>query len=164
MLRSSRLRSCRCWARTSRRNFQQLLLAINQRINVAGRQFKSMSVRDCICRAGFHAIPAENTARIVNVVHAGITLTRRNPRHVGVFCRLDINAVRRACRRAKKTAYALFQSALVAVQHVDAAVARLKMYFFVRIIFRNGFAEYIAKCDAETLRQRTECFSYFPEP
>ena len=95
------------------------------------------------------------------------TLAYRSPaemRFTSVFFRrLDVNAVRRTRRRAQKAAHALLQPAFVAVQHVDPAIARLKMHLFVRIILRNRFAEYIAECNAKTLRQRAERFSYFPK-
>ena len=140
-----------------------MLFAVNQRIDVIGRQLKSMPMRDRIGRTSFHAIPAKNTARIINIVDAGIPFARGDAIHVGVFRGLDINAVRWACRGAQKAPDALLQTAFIAMQHVNAAVARLKMYLLVGIIFCDGFAEYISKRNAEALRQRAKRFGYFPK-
>ena len=129
-----------------------MLFAVNQRIDVIGRQLKSMPMRDRIGRTSFHAIPAKNTARIINIVDAGIPFARGDAIHVGVFRGLDINAVRWACRGAQKAPDALLQPIFIAMQHVNPAITRLKMHLLVRIIFRNRFSEYIAKCDAEALR------------
>jgi hypothetical protein len=60
----------------SRRFFEKLFFAINERIDVVGSQFESVAVRDRVRRARFHAITAENAPRIIYVVHAGVALTR----------------------------------------------------------------------------------------
>jgi hypothetical protein len=109
-------------------------------------------MRNRVRWARFHAIPAENTPRIINVVHAGVTFTRRNPIHIRILSRFDVNAVRRASRGTQKASNALLQAIFIAVQHVNPAITRLKMHLLVRIIFRNCFSEYVAKCDAEALR------------
>ena len=122
-----------------------------------------MPMRDCVSGASFHAIPAENASRIVDVVNARITLARRDPVHVRILRRFDVNAVRGARRGAQKAPDALLQAAFIAMQHVNAAIARLKMYLLVGIIFCDGFAEYISKRNAEALRQRAKRFGYFPK-
>src|ERR1700687_973289 len=87
-----------------------------------------MTVRDGIGRARFHAITAEDAARVIDVVHAGVALTRGDSVRVDVLSSLDINAICGAGGRAQEAANTLFQSAFVAVQDVDPAVARLEMY------------------------------------
>src|ERR1700730_1443934 len=120
-----------------------------------------MAMGNRVGRARFHAIPAENTARVVNVVHAGVTLARGNPVGIGILRGLDVYAICRASGRAEKATHALFQAAFVAMQHMNAAKPRLKMYRLVRIVLRHCFAEHVAESDAETLRQRAEGLSHF---
>src|SRR5246127_3877817 len=55
---------------------QHLLFPVHQRIDVVRCQLKSVSVSNRVCRARFHAIPAENASRIVDVVHTGIAFAR----------------------------------------------------------------------------------------
>ena len=107
---------------------QHLLFPVHQRIDVICRQLKSMPVRDRIGRASFHAIPAENAPRIINVINFRITLACGNPVHVRILRRLNVNAVRRASRRAQKASHALLEARLIAVQHMNPAIPRLEMY------------------------------------
>src|SRR4029077_12720651 len=136
--------------------FEKLLFAIDQRIDVVGGELKPMAVRDRIRGARLHAITAENTARIIDVVHAGITLPRRNALRVRIFRGLDINTICRARRRTQEAPYALFQAAFVAVQHVNPAIARLKMHRLVRIILGDRLPKDISEGHAESLRERAE--------
>src|SRR6202035_651369 len=107
-----------------------------------------MTVRNGIGRARFHAITAEDAARVIDVVHTGVALTRGDSVRVDVLSGLDINTICGAGGRAQEAANTLFQSAFVAVQDVDPAVARLEMYWLVRIVFRDGLTEHIAECYA----------------
>src|SRR5882762_7407779 len=136
--------------------FEQLLFAIDQRIDVVGGQLEPVAMRDRVRGAGLHAIPAENTPRIINIVYAGVTLTCRNTIGIRIFRGFDVNAIRRAGRGAQKTPYALFQTAFIAMQHVNSPIARLKMDRLVRIILGNGLPKHIPERHAEPLRERAE--------
>src|SRR5437870_8723393 len=114
-----------------------------------------MTVRDGIGRARFHAVTAENTARIIDVVHAGVALARGNPVRIHIFSGFDINAIRWAGRRAEETAHTLLQTIFVAVQDVDPAVTRLKMHRFERIIFCNSLTKHISEGYAERSEEHT---------
>src|SRR5262249_15631263 len=98
-----------------------------------------------------HTITAENAAGIIDVIHAGVAFARRNAIRVCIFRRFNVNAIRRARRRAKKTADALLQTVFVAVQYVDAAISWLEMHRFVLIVLRHSLSEYVPECDAEAL-------------
>src|SRR5262249_16923180 len=101
----------RCCSGLCRRAFfEQLLFAVHQRVDVVRRQLKSVSVRDGIGRESFDTIATENTAGIVDVVDAGVALACRNSIRVGVFRGLNVDAIRRTSRRAKKATHALFQT------------------------------------------------------
>jgi len=122
-----------------------------------------MTVRNRVGRASLHAISAKNTARVVNIVNASVTFARGNPLRIGVFRGLDVNASRRAGRRAQETADAFFQPAFIPVENVDAAVTRLEMDGFFRIIFRDGLPKHIAESHAKAFCERDERFSSFPD-
>ena len=92
-----------------------MLFPINQRVDVVGRQLKSMPMRDRIRWARFDAVPAENAAAVINVVDTCETFARRNARSVGIFRGFDVNAIRGAGSSAKKTSNALFKAGFVPV-------------------------------------------------
>ena len=85
-----------------------------------------MTVRDRIGRASLDAIPAENAARIVDVVDFRVPLARRNSIRVRVFRRLDVNAIRRASGSAQKAGNTFFEAVFIALQNVNAAKSLLK--------------------------------------
>ena len=70
---------------------------------------------------------------------------------VGILGRFDINAIGRAGGGAQKTGDALFQAVFVALQHVDAAIALLKLGRRVRIVFGDGGIHHLAEGDAHAL-------------
>src|SRR5258708_33128683 len=121
-----------------------------------------MTVRDGIGRARFHAITAEDASRVIDVVHAGVALTCGNSVRVDVLRGLDINAICGAGSRAQEAANTLFQSAFVAMQDMDAAVARLEMYWLERVVFRDRLTEHVAECYAKTLHPSAERLPHFP--
>src|SRR5882724_9578961 len=143
--RSSRLRTHRL--------LEKLFFAIHQRVDVVRRQLKPMPMSNRIGRASFHAITAKNAPRIVDIVDAGITLARRYAARISVLSRFNVNAVRRASRRAEETAYALLQTILVAMQNMDSAVPRLKMHRLVRIVLRHRLPEDVPESHAKALHQ-----------
>ena len=86
-----------------------------------------MSVRDGVGGTGLHAVAAENTAVVVDVVDLGVALGTRDPVLFGVFGGFDIDAVRGAGGGAEETGYTLFQSIFIALQNVHATVALLEL-------------------------------------
>ena len=122
-----------------------------------------MTVRDGIGRAGLHTIAAKNTARIIDVVDASVTLTGGNPLRVGVFRGLDVDTTRGAGCRAQETADALFQTAFIPMENVDSAVTRLEMNGFFGIIFRDGFPHHVAESHAKAFYERDERFASFSD-
>ena len=122
-----------------------------------------MSVSNRVRWARFDAVTAENAARVIDVVNAGVAFACGDAAGIGIFRGLDVDAVGRASRRAEKTSNALLESGFVAVQHVDSTIARLKMHRLERIIFRDRFTEHIPEGHAESLHQRAECLADFSE-
>src|SRR5215475_13560314 len=122
-----------------------------------------MPMGNRIRRAGFHAISAENAARIINVVNGSVPLSRGNPVRVGIFGGFNVNAVRRACRCTQKASDALFQPVFITMQHVNSAVARLKMHWLMRVVLCDRFPEYVPERHAEPLHHRGERREYLAE-
>ncbi len=112
--------------------FEQLFFAVDQRIYVVRGKLKTVAMGNGIGRTCFHAIAAKNAPAVIDVVDAGVALTRGNSLTVGIFRRFDVDAIRRASRRAQETPDALFQPALIAMQNMHAAIARLEIHGFVR--------------------------------
>ena len=142
--------------------FKKLFFAVNQRVDVVGRQLEAMTVSDGIRGARFHAISAKNAARVIDVIYASVTLPRGDAFSVGILRRLNINAVCRAGRGAEKTTDALFETIFIAMQDVNPAVAGLKADGLVRVVFRDRLAKHIAEGHAEALHQRAKSLAYFP--
>jgi hypothetical protein len=143
--------------------FQQLLFAIHQRIDVVRRQLKSVPVRDRIGRASFYTVATENTARIIDIVDFRVTLACRNAIRVRILSRFDVDTICRASRGAQKAADALLQSIFIAMQNVNAAVARLEVNGLVRIVLGDRLPKHIFERDTEALRQRCECLGNFAD-
>jgi len=122
-----------------------------------------MTMRDGVGRAGLHAIAAKNAARIVDVVNASVPLSGGNPLRIGVFRGLNVNASRGAGRGAQEAADALFQSAFVAVENVDATITRLEMDGFFGIIFRDRFPQHVAEGHAKAFYEGDERFASFSD-
>src|SRR5690349_6634667 len=122
-----------------------------------------MTVRDGIGRARFDAITAENTTRIIDVVHAGVALARGNPVRIHILGSFDINAIRWAGRRAEETAHTLLQAIFVAVEDVDPSITRLKMHRLVWIVFSNSLTKHISEGYAEALHERAKRPAHFPD-
>jgi len=143
--------------------FEHLLFPIHQRIDVVRSQFKSVTVCDCIRRACFHAVPAEDAARIVDVVDRSVALAGGNPIRIRIFCSLNVNAIRWACSSTQKTSDALLKSIFVTMQHVNAAVARLEMHRLVWIVLRDRLPEHIPEGHAEPFHHSAERREHFAE-
>ena len=113
-----------------------------------------MTVCDRIGRAGVNAVAAEDAAGIVNIVDAGVTLSRWNAIGFVVFSGFDVNTIRGARSCAKKTTNALLETVFVALQYVNAAIARRDAGGDFRIALSGGFAKHRAQRDAKAFVER----------
>jgi len=77
---------------------QHLLFAVDQVAGIEGCDFEAVSVGNGVGGTGFHAVAAENTSVIVDVVDLGVALGAADAGSFGVVARLDVNAVRGAGR------------------------------------------------------------------
>lgn len=140
-----------------------MFLAVDERVDVVSSQLEPVAMSDRVGGASFDAIATEDTARIINVIDRGVTLAGGNALRVQILCSLDIDAIGRAGRRAEKTTHTLLQTLLITVEDMDAAIARLEMDGFVRIVFGDGFSQHVAEGDAEAFGQRRTGLTEFPE-
>ena len=53
---------------------QKLFFSEDQRVDVISGQLEAVTVSDCVGGTRFVAVAAENTTRVVDIVHAGVTL------------------------------------------------------------------------------------------
>src|SRR4051812_25402401 len=106
---------------------EHLLLAIDQSSRIEARDLETMTMRDGVRRTGFDTISAEDAAVVIDVIDLRIALGAAHAVRRGILGGLDINAVRRTRRRAEETGYALLQSILIALQHVNTAEALLEL-------------------------------------
>ena len=143
--------------------FEKLFFAVDQRIDVVRGEFKTVPVRDRIRGACFDAVTAENAARIIDIVNAGVAFAGGDAAGIGIFRGFDVNAIRGAGRGTEKASNALLEAGFVAVQHVNPAIARLKMHWLERIILRDRFTKHIPEGHAEALHQRGERLADFPK-
>src|SRR5438105_14373376 len=80
---------------------------------------------------------------------------------IGIFGGFNVNAVRRACRGAEKTADAFLQTIFVAMQNVNSTITRLKIYRFFGIAFRRFLPEHGPKSDTESVEHGPESVKHF---
>ena len=105
---------------------QHLLLAVNQRGSVVAGVLESVAVGDGIGGTSLDAVSAKDAAVVVDVIDLGVALPAADTQLPGVFGGLDIDAVGRAGRGAQEAGHTLFQTILVALQLMHAAVALLE--------------------------------------
>ena len=129
-----------------------MLFAVDQVRYVVAGQLEAVPVGDGIGGAGLDAVPAENAAVVINVIHRRVTLSGANSLFRGIFGGLDIDAVGRTGRRAQETSDAFLQTLLVALQHVQAAEALAEIGRLVGIILRYRGAAQMPDGNFETLR------------
>ena len=130
-------RDCRRSLAASQQGNQHLFLAHHQRGGVVARRLEAMSMRNCIRRTSLHAIAAKDAAVVIDVIDFRVPLRAAVPFFGRILCCFDINAVGRACRRAKKTSDTLLQSVFISLQNVRSAIAFLQHRRPVRISFRD---------------------------
>lgn len=143
--------------------FEELFFAIDHGIDVVGGELESMTMSDRVGGAGFDAVSAKNAAGIIDVVDGGVAFGGGDAICFSIFGGLDIDAARGAGCGAKKAGDALLESVFIALQDVDAAIARLKMHGLVGIIFGGRLSPKIAKGDAEALRQSRDRVANFAD-
>ena len=144
-------------------SLQQLLLAEDHGVDVVGGELNAVAVGDRVGGAGFDAITAEDTARVVDVVGLGVTFASGNALRFGIFGCLNEDAVRRTGRGAEEASDTLLQPIFVALQDVDSAIARLHAGGDLGKVFRGRLAEHSPQCDAEPFHQSRESFSNFTD-
>ena len=106
---------------------QHLFLAVDQVAGVKACDFEAVPVGDRIRGTSLDAVSAEDTSIVVDVINFGVTLRSAHPMLVRILGRFYVNAVRGTGGGAQKTGNALFQSVLIALQHVDAAKTLLEL-------------------------------------
>jgi hypothetical protein len=134
---------------------QHLLFTVDQAAHVEAGHLESMPVRDGVGGAGLHAISAEDTPIVVDVVDLSVALGATHTALRRILSRLDVNAIRWAIRRAQEAGHAFFQSILVPLQHVGAAKTRLELSALqrprsVRIVLHDRRLEHLHEGDAHT--------------
>jgi hypothetical protein len=80
----------------------------------------------------------------------------------GVLRSFDIDAIRRTRGGTQKASHALFESVLVALEDVDAAIAGLNARWDVRKALCGGFAEHCPQRHAKAFEKGDEGFPDFP--
>jgi hypothetical protein len=143
--------------------FEQLFLAIDHGIDVGRGELKSMAVGDGISGTGFHAIAAEDATRVINIVYAGVPLTRGDSLCVRVFRSFDVDTTSGAGGGAQETADTLFQSVFISMEDVNAPITRLEMDGFFGVIFGDRFPQHVAEGHPEAFYERDKCFASFLE-
>jgi hypothetical protein len=140
-----------------------LFFAVDQRVYVIRGEFNVVSVGDGVRRASVNAVAAEDAAGVVDVVNAGIAFARRDSIGFGVFSSFYVNTVCGACCGTEKTTDAFLKTVFVALEHMNAAIARRDAGRDLGIAFSRRFAKHRAEGDAEALVERRECFADFAE-
>jgi hypothetical protein len=146
-----------------RPRFEKLFLAVDERIDVIGGELDVVAVGDGVCGASVYTVAAEDAAGIVDVVHASVAFTGGDAVGFSIFGGFDVNTIRRARGRAKKTADAFLEAILVALEYVNPAVARCDAGRYFGISLGGRFAKHCAQRDAEALVQRRKCFADFAD-
>ena len=144
---------------------QHLLFAIDQIAGVEGCQLKSMPVRNRVGGASLYAIATEDAPIIVNVINLSVAFRTRNSFFFCIFCRFDIDAIRRARRCTEETGNTLFQAVFVALQDMHAAKTLLKHCPLRRsgtvgIIFDDGRLKHFPQGDAHSLGNRSDVLDH----
>ena len=136
-----------------RSGFEEPFLAIDHGINIVGGELESVAVRDRVGRAGFDAVSAEDAPRIIDIVDAGVAFACRDALCFGIVGGFDIDTPGRTSRGTEKAANAFFETVFVTLQNVDTAIASLKMYGLLGIIFGGRLSPKVAKRDTEAFGQ-----------
>jgi hypothetical protein len=148
---------------TRRPGFEELFFAVNEGVDVVGGKLDVVTVGNGIGRASVNAVAAEDAAGIVNIIDAGVALPRGDAIGFVVFSGFDINTIRGARSCAKKATNAFLEAVFVALEYVNAAIARRDAGRHFRIALGGGFAKHRAQRDTEALAERRKCFADFAD-
>ena len=97
----------RIGSHVGRHGRQHLLFPVNQVGGIKRGDFKTVTMRDRVRGASFHAVSTKNAAVVIDVINLGVSLRAAYPILSRVFRRLDVYAIRRTIRRAQKARYTL---------------------------------------------------------
>src|SRR3954453_5814747 len=146
IVRRERLLSLRPQRRPLQRLGQQHLLGEDEIGAVVVGHLVVVAHRDRVERARDLAVPAEDAAREVDLVHGGVALARADAVLLGVLGRDDADAVGRAGCGAQRAADALLQpGVLEAVQPVAPAEARVHRDLVLGVLVRRDVLELARK-------------------
>ena len=134
--------------------FEELFFAVNEGVDVVGGKLDVVTVGNGIGRASVNAVAAEDAAGIVNIIDTGVALSRGDAIGFVVFSGFDINTIRGARCCAKKATNAFLEAVFVALEYVNAAIARRYAGGDFRVTLGGGFAKHRAQRDAEALVER----------
>ena len=136
--------------------FEKLFFAVDHGVDVVGSEFEAVAVSDGVSGAGFDAIAAEDAAGVVDVVDLGVTVGVGDSIFGGVFGSFDIDALRGAGSGAEEAGDAFLEAVFVALENVNAAVARLEMHGLDGIVLGGGLFEHVDERDFEALVENDE--------
>src|SRR5215831_8216291 len=114
---------------------QQILFFVNQVLPVKLSHLKVRRQLDGVCRAGFLAIPAKDTAREVDAEEIGISSA------VFVLGRLQRDTVDRTGDSTEIACHTALASIWIAGQNDPAAIARRQIRFLLGILNRDPLLE-----------------------
>jgi len=145
-----------CRSQSAHRH-QHVLFAHDKVGGVEGGEFEAVSVSDGVCWTGLNAIAAKDAAVVIDVVHLGVALGRRDSILLSVLSGLNVNAICRTGGGAEEAGYTLLQAVLVALQHMRAAIALLENSSAhrarpVRVVLYLRGLEHLAEGDAHAFR------------
>src|SRR5437879_6751104 len=139
-----------------RPGFEQLFLAVDKRINVVCGKLKPMSMSDGVSGTGLNTIAAEDAPGIIDIIDFRVALAGGNAFGIGILGGLDVDAVGRTGGGAEEASHTLLKTLLIAVQDVNAAIARMKVDRLVGIVFGGGLAQPVEEGEGKPLRRGDE--------
>src|SRR2546430_8663696 len=113
-----------------------------------------MAVRNRVGGAGLYTVAAKDTAVVVDVINLGVPLSAAEARLGSILGGFDVNAIRRARRRAQKAGHALFEAVFITLQNVGAAIAFFEARRPIRILLGNGGLQHLLESDAHAFGDR----------
>ena len=116
---------------------------------------------DRISRTSFYTIAAENAAGVVDVVDGGVAFSGGDTIRMSIFRSFNVNTVCGTGCRAKETTDTFLQPILIALQDVNAAIARLDARRDDGEILRGRLLKHGPQGDAEAFYERDERLTDF---
>src|SRR5262245_31557961 len=131
---------------------EHILLTLNESGGIEAGNLEAMPVGDCVGGASFHAVAAEDTAVVVDVVYLGVALAAGDTHSIGVFSGLDVDAVGGAGGGAEETGHTFFHAVDIALEDVDAAIPLFEPGRLVGVVIGDGRGHHLFEGDAHPLR------------